>query len=150
MAMGLRLDGRAVAGRPARVFCEFSDGELQEGSTWEAAMAGATFRCDNLVALIDCNGIQADGPVTVAIEPVAAKMAAFGWDTAEVNGNDMAALVAALAAARAADGRPKAIVMRTTPGFGVPTIMARERAHFVRVADDEWDSLKAELEREHA
>ena len=150
MAMGLRLDGRAVSGRPARVFCEFSDGELQEGSTWEAAMAGATFRCDNLVALIDCNGIQADGPVTVAIEPVAAKMTAFGWDTQEVCGNDIGALVAALAAARAADGRPKAIVMRTTPGFGVPTIMARERAHFVRVADDEWDSLKAELERENA
>ena len=150
MALGLRLDGRAVAGRPARVFCEFSDGELQEGSTWEAAMSGATFRCDNLVALIDCNGIQADGPVTVAIEPVAAKMTAFGWDTQEVCGNDIGALVAALAAARAADGRPKAIVMRTTPGFGVPTIMARERAHFVRIADEEWDSLKAELEREHA
>ncbi len=141
MAMGLRMDGS-----PARVFCEFSDGELQEGSTWEAAMGAATFGCDNLVALIDCNGIQADGPVTVAIEPVADKMSAFGWDTSEVDGNDMAALVAALAGARAADGRPKAIVMRTTPGHGVPTIVARERAHFVRIADDEWDALIAELE----
>ncbi len=145
MAMGLKLGGS-----PARVFCEFSDGELQEGSTWEAAMGGATFKCDNLVALVDCNGIQADGPVTVAIEPVADKMAAFGWDAVDVNGNDISALTEALAGARKPDGRPKAIVMRTTPGFGVPTIMARERAHFVRVANDEWDSLQVELEKENA
>lgn len=144
MAIGLRMDRS-----PARIFCEFSDGELQGGSTWEAAMGAATFNCDNLVALIDCNGIQADGPVTVAIEPVAGKMTAFGWDTTEVNGNDMDALVDALAGARARDGRPKAIVMRTTPGFGVPSIVARERAHFVRIADNEWDALIAELEAEH-
>lgn len=145
MAIGLRADGSQ-----ARVFCEFSDGELQEGSTWEAAMGAATFACDNLVALIDCNGIQADGPVTVAIEPVADKMTAFGWDAVDINGNDMVALTQALAGARQANGRPKAIVMRTTPGFGVPTIMARERAHFVRVGNDEWDGLIAELERENA
>lgn len=145
MSMGLRLDGS-----DARIFCEFSDGELQEGSTWEAAMGAATFKCDNLVALVDCNGIQADGPVTVVIEPVADKLTTFGWDAVEVNGNDIEALVHALAAARCKNGRPKAIVMRTTPGFGVPTLMGRERAHFVRVGDDEWDNLKAELEREHA
>ncbi|MBD2746721.1 transketolase [Microvirga sp. BT688] len=144
MSMALKVDGS-----PARVFCEFSDGELQEGSTWEAAMGAATFKCDNLVGLIDCNGIQADGPVTVKIDPVADKFTAFGWDTVEVNGNDMEALVSALANAREQDGRPKAIVMRTTPGFGVPTLMARERAHFVRVDNSEWDSLKAELEKEN-
>lgn len=141
MSMALKMDGR-----DARVFCEFSDGELQEGSTWEAAMGAATFNCDNLVALIDCNGIQADGPVTVRIEPVADKFTAFGWETVEVNGNDIEALVAALEGARERNGRPKCIVMRTTPGFGVPTIMARERAHFVRIANDEWDALKQELE----
>ncbi|MDB6001363.1 MAG: transketolase [Rhizobacter sp.] len=145
MALALRLDQS-----PARVFNELSDGELQEGSTWEAAMAAATFKCDNLVALIDCNGIQADGPVTVRIEPVADKWRAFGWDTREVNGNDIEALVTALAASREKDGRPKAIVMRTTPGKGLPTLEARERAHFVRVANDEWDSLMQELEQQHA
>lgn len=141
MSMALKMDGRS-----ARVFCEFSDGELQEGSTWEAAMGAATFNCDNLVALIDCNGIQADGPVTARIEPVADKFTAFGWDSVEVNGNDIEALIAALEGARDRNGRPKCIVMRTTPGFGVPTIMARERAHFVRIANDEWDALKQELE----
>jgi transketolase len=141
MAMGLKLDRS-----PARVFCEFSDGELQEGSTWEAAMGGATFKCDNLVALIDCNGIQADGPVTVRIEPVADKLTAFGWETLEINGNSIEQLVAALAASRTSNGKPKAIVMRTTPGFGIPTVMARERAHFVRIDSNEWTSLIEELE----
>jgi len=141
MAIGLRLDGS-----DARVFNELSDGELQEGSTWEAAMAAATFKCDNLVAIIDCNGIQADGPVTVKIDPVADKFTAFGFDAVEIDGNDMAALVAALGNARHKDERPKAIVLRTIPGKGVPTLMARERAHFVRVANDEWDSLITELE----
>ena len=144
MAMGLRLDGSA-----ARVFSEISDGELEEGSTWEAAMAGATFKCDNLVALVDCNGIQADGPVTVKIEPVADKFASFGWTTTEVNGNDMAQLVGALGEMRERDSKPKAIVMRTTPGFGVPTLMKRERAHFVRVDNSEWDALIAEVEYEN-
>jgi transketolase len=141
MALGLRLDGS-----PARVYVEISDGELDEGSTWEAAMAGATFGSDNLVVLIDCNGIQADGPVTVAIEPVADKFTAFGWETVEVNGNDMAALVEALDKARVPGGKPHAIVMRTTPGYGVPTIVDRPRAHFVRVTDEEWADLVQELE----
>jgi transketolase len=145
MAIGLRLDGR-----PARVFCEFSDGELQEGSTWEALMSGATFRCDNLVALVDCNGIQADGAVTVAIEPVTDKIAAFGWHTVEVDGNDIGALATAMAGARDPDGRPKAIVMRTTPGFGVRTLVERERAHFVRVSDGEWGGLLRELDAQYA
>ncbi|HEX2553917.1 MAG TPA: transketolase [Microvirga sp.] len=141
MAIGLRADGAG-----ARVFCEFSDGELQEGSTWEAAMAAPHFCADNLVALVDCNGIQADGPVVIGIEPVAAKFAAFGWDAAEIDGNDMAAIVAALAQARRRDGRPKAIVLRTRPGRGIPTLEQRERAHFVRVDPHEWDALAGELE----
>ncbi|HET9422932.1 MAG TPA: transketolase [Nocardioides sp.] len=141
MALGLRLDGS-----PARVFCELSDGELDEGSTWESAMGGATFGTDNVVALVDCNGIQADGPVTVAIEPVAEKFRSFGWDTREVNGNDLDELTEALAASRERDGRPKAIVLRTTPGYGVPSLVSRPRAHFVRVTDDEWGGFMEELE----
>jgi len=141
MALAARLDRNG-----ARVFSELSDGELQEGSTWEAAMSATTFKLDNLVALIDCNGIQADGAVHVAIEPVAEKWRSFGWDTREVDGNDLAALTAALAASREPDGAPKAIVMRTVPGKGIPTLEKRERAHFVRVGNDEWDDLTAEME----
>jgi len=141
MALGLRLDRS-----DARIFCELSDGELQEGSTWEAAMAAPHFRLDGLVALVDCNGIQADGPVVIGIEPVAAKFASFGWDAVDVDGNDLAAVTAALAAARRREGRPKAIVLRTLPGKGIPTLETREKAHFVRVDADEWDQLAAELE----
>jgi transketolase len=141
IALGHRLDGR-----DARVFVELSDGELQEGSTWEAAMSGANYGLDNLVALIDCNGIQADGPVVIKIEPVKQKWESFGWDAMEINGNDMQQIVEALVWARAKTGRPKAIVLRTTPGFGIPTLTRREKAHFVRVEPDEWDALEAELE----
>ena len=144
MALGLRADGRG-----ARVFCELSDGELQEGATWEAAIAATTFRLDNLVAVIDCNGIQADGAIVVDIEPVADKWRAFGWDTREIDGNDLGALTAALAASRGADGRPKALVLRTLPGKGVKSLETREKLHFLRIDADEWDELAAELEANH-
>ncbi|MBB5752183.1 transketolase [Prosthecomicrobium pneumaticum] len=145
MALGLRMDGIE-----ARVFVELSDGEMQEGATWEAAMAASHFGLDHLVALIDCNGIQADGPVVLDMEPVADKWRAFGFETREIDGNDLGAILAALAELRARTGRPKAIVLRTKPGRGVPTLEARERAHFVRVDPGEWDALVAEFEREAA
>ena len=141
MALGLRLNNTQ-----ARVFVEFSDGELQEGSTWEAMMAGASFRLDNLVALIDCNGIQADGSIVLDIEPVAEKCRAFGWAAAEIDGNDMGEIVDALHGARQRDGKPKAIVLRTLPGRGIATLERREKAHFVRVEPHEFASFADELE----
>jgi transketolase len=141
-ALGLRLSNSA-----ARVFCELSDGEMEEGSTWEAAMAGGHFGLDGLVALIDCNGIQADGPVVINIEPVADKWRAFGWDTVEIDGNDMNAIVGALMLARHANGRPKAIVLRTLPGKGVPRIETSEKSHFFRVNVSQWDSIIADFEQ---
>ena len=141
-ALGLSMDGSA-----ARVFVELSDGEMQEGATWEAAMAGPNFKLDNLVALVDCNGIQADGKIVLAMEPIANKWRAFGWETEEIDGNDLAAVVAALSRARAKNGKPKAIVLRTLPGKGVPTIENREKAHFVRIEPEEWEALMAEFER---
>jgi len=141
MALGLRRQHP-----PARVFVELSDGELQEGSTWEAAMCASSFRLDNLIALNDCNGIQADGKVVLDMEPVPDKWRAFGWDTVEIDGNDMAQIVHALQGARSRNGRPKAIVLRTLPGKGVPTLERREKAHFVQVSPDEWGALAEELE----
>lgn len=144
-AVGMAL-GQRLRESDARIFVEFSDGELQEGSTWEALMAGASFGLDNLVALIDCNGIQADGAIVIDIEPVAAKLRGFGWDTQEIDGNAIDAIVDALHAARERNGRPKAIVLRTRPGSGVPSIENRERAHFVRVEPHEWELFARELE----
>lgn len=143
MALGLRSNGL-----DSKVIVELSDGELQEGSTWESAMSGSSFQLDNLWAIVDCNGIQADGLLVLDIEPVADKWRAFGWSTREVDGNDMAALVGAFDELRDLSG-PKTIVLRTTPGFGVPTLVGRERAHFVRVDAHEWTELMDELEREN-
>jgi transketolase len=145
MALGLRLRKS-----PARIFCELSDGELQEGATWEAAMSGSHFGLDNLVALIDCNGIQADGELVLNIEPVAAKWRTFGWQVQEINGNDMRRVVSALEEARDKASKPHAIVLRTKPGKGVPTLENREKAHFVRVESHEWDALLAEVGGESA
>ena len=140
-ALGLRLDRSE-----ARVFVELSDGEMQEGSTWEAAMSASHFWLDGLVALIDCNGIQADGPVVLDMEPVADKWRSFGWETFEIDGNDMDAVVATLASARQRNGKPKAIVLRTLPGKGVRRIEQSEKSHFFRVDIGQWDSIIDEFE----
>ena len=135
MALGLRLHGL-----PARVLCLLSDGELQEGSTWEAAMAGGHYQLERLFALVDCNNQQADGPPArvMAVEPVVEKWAAFGWDAQRVNGNDVAALLAAIRSAKSAGGRPHAIVLDTLMGRGVPLFERREKNHFIRVDPEEW------------
>lgn len=141
-ALGLRYQNSV-----ARVFVELSDGEMQEGSTWEAAMSASHFGLDRLVALVDCNGIQADGPVVLDMEPVADKWHAFGWDVSEIDGNDMSAIVGALMLARAERGRPKAIILRTLPGKGVSRIESSEKSHFFRVDVREWDGIIAEFEQ---
>jgi transketolase len=142
-ALGLRIDQS-----DARVFVELSDGEMQEGSTWEAAMSASHFKLDGLVALVDCNGIQADGPVVLDMEPVADKWLAFGWETFEIDGNDMRAVISALADARNRNDKPKAIVLRTLPGKGVPRIETSEKSHFFRIDVAQWDGIIAEFEAE--
>ncbi|WAC54286.1 transketolase [Gordonia sp. SL306] len=142
MALGLRLDGG-----DQRIIVELSDGELQEGATWESAMSASSFGLGNLTAVVDCNGIQADGPIVLNMEPIADKWRAFGWAVEEVDGNDIDAITSAFdALATAPADTPRVLIARTTPGTGVPTLVARERAHFVRVADTEWAGLIAELE----
>ena len=145
MALALKLQQSA-----ARVFVELSDGELQEGSTWEAAMAIAHFRLDNLVAFVDCNGIQADGAIVLNMEPIAAKWRGFGWELREVNGNDIAAVVDALHWARTAAGVPHVILLRTTPGKGIPSLERREKSHFVRIEPGEWELFEKEFEAQNA
>jgi transketolase len=144
-AMGYRLDGHRSA-----IHVEISDGELQEGSTWEGASTAAAFGLDNLICWIDCNGIQADGPIVVPIEPVAGRFAAFGWDTMEIDGNDLGRLLAAFEWSRTRAGKPKAVVLRTRPGCGIRRVEQRDRAHFVRIDAEEWDDLARELEIENA
>jgi transketolase len=145
IAAGLAV-GYRMRGWPARIFTFSTDGELQEGSTWEAAMFAGHERLGNLVNVIDVNRTQADGDLVIEIEPLTEKFRSFGWWADEVDGNDIGALLDAFDRARAAEDLPKALVCRTTLGCGVPLIMERERNHFVRVDDDEWEAVARQLE----
>ncbi|MBB1492945.1 transketolase [Paracoccus sp. MC1854] len=144
MAMGLKRKGN-----PAFVYNLMSDGELGEGSTWEAAMAGAHHRLDNLICLVDFNDQQADGKSTqmLSAEPLPEKWEAFGWHCQRVDGNDLDAVVAAFDAARGlSEPRPRAIIFDTRMCKGVPFLETREITHFVRVEPDEWAKALAVLE----
>ena len=136
MALGLKRKGSA-----SRVYVLFSDGELDEGSVWEAIMSAAHHGLDNLVAIVDVNNQQADGPSSemMGFEPLREKMEAFGWFTQRVDGNDLDAVVAAFDAAKAENGgRPSIIIADTLMGKGVPFLEAREKNHFIRVEEHEW------------
>jgi transketolase len=136
MALGLKRKGSK-----ARVFTLFSDGELGEGSVWEAIMAAHQFKLDNMVAVVDVNNQQADGPATevTGFEPLVPKLEAFGWHTQRIDGNDLEAVIAAFDAARADPSpRPKMIIADTLMGKGVPFLEAREKNHFIRVDAHEW------------
>ena len=118
-----------------------SDGELDEGSTWEASMSAAHWQLDNLIALVDVNNQQADGPSTkmLGFEPLAPKWEAFGWFVQRVDGNDIDAVRAAFDAAKAHAGpQPRVIICDTKMCKGVPFLEEREITHFVRVDASEW------------
>lgn len=126
----------------AFVYNLFSDGELGEGSTWEAALSAPHWRLDNLIGIVDVNNQQADGPSSevTGLEPLAAKWEAFGWFTQRVDGNDRGALVAAFDRARGlAEPRPRMIICDTRMAKGVPFLEEREMTHFLRVDEGEWN-----------
>jgi transketolase len=144
MALGLKRKQN-----PAFVVNLMSDGELGEGSTWEAAMSGAHHGLDNLICLVDFNNQQADGKSTkmLCAEPLEAKWEAFGWHCRRVDGNDLDAVVAAFDAARAVKyAKPRVIIFDTTMCKGVPFLETREITHFVRVEADEWGKALGVLE----
>jgi transketolase len=145
MALGLRHSGN-----PAFVYNSMSDGELDEGSTWEAAMSAAHHGLGNLICLVDINNQQADGPSTkvLGFEPLADKWAAFGWWVQRVNGNDLPAVLAAFDAARALPGQqPRVILFDTLMGKGVPFLETRDKNHFIRVDPPEWQQALAILDQ---
>ena len=131
------------------VYNLLSDGELNEGSTWEAAMSASSFRLDNLIAIVDVNNMQADGPSKSILnfEPLAQKFEAFGWHVQRVDGNNVPALTKAFRSARAAtEAKPRIIICDTKMGKGVDFLEARERSHFLRVEPEEWSRAMAELD----
>lgn len=143
MALGLRHQGNS-----ARVLNLLSDGELDEGSTWEAAMVCAHHGLDNVTAVVDVNALQADGPTAGVLrtEPIADKWRAFGWHALRVDGNDIPALVGAFDELREHRGSPSVLICDTRIGRGAPLLETREKAHFMRVEEHEWQIARDQLE----
>jgi len=126
MAMGLRQQGRTP-----RVYALLGDGELQEGEVWEGAMCAAHYGLANLCAVIDYNKLQSDdrNAAIMGLEPLAQKWRAFGWNTLEINGHDITALLSAFETARSERTLPTVIIAHTTKGKGVPYMEDQPQWH---------------------
>jgi transketolase len=137
-AVGLALAAR-LQGKSSRVFSLLGDGEVQEGQIWEAAMAAAHFRLDNLCVILDHNGLQIDGEVAkvMNVAPLGPKFLAFNWHVLEVDGHDIQAICRALDDAGQCKERPTMIIARTVKGKGVPFFEHKASYHGVPPSDDE-------------
>jgi transketolase len=130
LALGMGIAAR-LNGSPSRTYVMLGDGEIQEGQVWEGAMAGAFHKLDNVVAIVDYNGIQLDGFVKDIMEvaPLADKWRAFGWHTIEINGHDLTTVKNAYQEAEATKGKPTCIVAHTIKGKGVSFMENNPKFH---------------------
>ncbi|MFR0980158.1 transketolase [Holdemania filiformis] len=131
-----------------RVYALVGDGESEEGQIWEAAMAAAHYKLDNLVAILDFNGLQIDGKITDVMNPTPfdTKFRAFGWNVVEVDGHDYDQLENAYAAARECKGQPTLILAHTVKGKGVSFMENKENWHGVAPKPEEAEAAIQELE----
>lgn len=144
LGQGLSVSvGRALAGKidgkSWRVYCILGDGELQEGSVWEAAMAAAHLKLDHLIAIVDRNGVQIDGKTEeiMAIEPLKEKWKAFGWEVVECDGNNHQDLISSFHLAQQVVGKPTVIIAYTKMGKGVPAIEGNYHWHGKTPSEEE-------------
>ena len=146
MAYAARLDGR-----PHRVFCLLSDGECDEGSTWEAILFAGHHGLDNLVAIVDYNRIQGIGPVSqiLDLDPLPEKWMSFGWSVHEVDGHSHADLKKTLADLPFTPGKPSCLIARTTKGKGVSFMENTVLWHYRIAQGAEFDAGLRELEEQH-
>ncbi len=142
IAAGLRIDKRA-----SRVYCVVGDGELAEGQIWEAAMAASVFKLDNLVAILDRNGLQATGPIVQRFDtnPVAEKWRAFGWYVVEIDGHDMRRIVQTLDDVDEIKSQPKIIIAATIKGAGIPFAEHKAEFHNGQLDEAQFESACASL-----
>lgn len=143
MALAAKLQGKSY-----RTYAVCGDGEIAEGQIWEAAMAAAKWKLDNLCAFVDVNGLQIDGRTADVMpsEPLDAKFAAFNWNVLKVDGHDMEAILNALAAAREAKGRPSVILAATLKGKGVSFMEGQAGWHGKAPNDEQFAEARSELE----
>lgn len=145
-AVGLALADQ-LRGQDANVFALVSDGEMEEGQVWEAAMFAGHRVLDRLVVLLDCNDSQVDGPVSTitTVEPVADKWRAFGWAAFDVDGHDVGALDRAIDAA-VGEGRPAVVVCRTRTRTGLDCLPPDADGHFIKLTPELAAAAQSELE----
>jgi transketolase len=143
VALGMALFAKRYA-RTFRVYVVLGDGELQEGQVWEAAMAAASFRLDNLCLIIDRNDMQVEGHCSSVLDmgDVAAKWGGFGWAVQQICGHDISALLAAFEQARSNAGRPSVILARTITGKGVP-FLEGSMNHYAKLSAAEAEAALA-------
>ena len=142
MAMTSKLDNS-----PSRMYALLGDGELQEGIVWETAMSAAQFKLDNMVAIIDWNGLQIDGAndEVMSVSPIDEKFKAFGWNVIMIDGHDFSQILDAFAAARKCKGKPTVVVAKTIKGKGVSFMEDGAGWHGKAPKDDEARKAVADL-----
>jgi len=143
VGIGIAL-AEKLNGKGSKTVVLMGDGELQEGSVWEAALCAPRFGLENLLAIVDCNGFQANAPVgdIVPLDPLEAKWRSFSWNTQVIDGHEMGSILGALESFPAAKG-PTVIIANTVKGKGVPGVEGTARAHYTSLEDNEvQDALK--------
>ena len=147
-ACGMALSAK-VYGDSYRVYTVLGDGESEEGQVWEAAMFAAHYKLDNLVAILDWNGLQIDGPITEVMNPTPhdEKFRAFGWNVISIDAHDFDAIESAFAAARATKGRPTVIIAKSTKGKGVSYMENSCEWHGQAPKEDLYKVAIADLEK---
>lgn len=138
MAAGAKLDKKSY-----KVYCVIGDGEMAEGQIWEAAMAASNFKLDNLVCFLDCNKLQATGPVAERFNtnPVREKWEAFGWNTVEIDGHDMRQIVDCLELADRVKGKPTMIIAHTVKGKGIACAENNVAFHNGKFTQEQYESV---------
>lgn len=146
VATGVAMAGK-LDEKDYRVYALLGDGECQEGIVWEAAMAAAHYKLDNLVAFLDHNGLQIDGPTeeVMSPEPLDDKWKAFGWHVILIDGHDIASILAALDEAKNTKGRPTMIIAKTIKGKGVSFMEDQVGWHGVAPKPEQVTQALAEL-----
>ena len=145
-ACGMALAAK-VKGEDSRVYTILGDGEIEEGQVWEASMFAAQYKLDNLVAIIDNNNLQIDGPITEVMSsyPITDKFTAFGWNVIAIDAHDFDQLEAAFKAARTVKGKPTAIIQKSVKGKGVSFMENQVSWHGTAPNAEQYEQAKAEL-----
>ena len=146
-AVGMALAGK-LDGKDYRVYAAMGDGEIAEGQIWEAAMAAAHYKLDNLCGMVDVNGLQIDGPTDKVLSsaPLADKFRAFGWHVIDVDGHDFGAMAAAFDdEAKTVQGKPTMVLLHTVKGKGVSFMENQVGWHGKAPSDEEYQQARTEL-----